>query len=173
MQEENTKTKSNGRTEQITQNLVETMISFNEILMRVQEEQNQINNSIFQSLIDMQQRINLGSNPSNVVIQEGRNAESFSRGCSRKRTLSPRKSSMSRKRRTTSSRYSSSRSCDSRGCRSSPKNNSSRFEGRQKFKRVSEGEFRKARPPTFHRESKTSQEVDTWLLGMKKLIQNS
>ena len=40
MQEENTKTKSNGRREQITQNLVETMISFNEILMRVQEEQN-------------------------------------------------------------------------------------------------------------------------------------
>ena len=44
MQEENVETKSNGRREKITpQILVEIMVSFNEILIKAQEEQNQIN----------------------------------------------------------------------------------------------------------------------------------
>jgi len=30
------------------------------------------------------------------------------------------------------------------------------------------GEFRKVKPPTFDGESKTGQEVEAWLLGMKK-----
>ena len=54
MQEEIVETKSNGRRDQITpQNLVETMISFNERLMKAQEERNQINVAILLSLTDM------------------------------------------------------------------------------------------------------------------------
>ena len=54
MQEENKRTRSNGRREQITiENLMETMQSFIERLAKVQEEQNRINIAIFQSLIDM------------------------------------------------------------------------------------------------------------------------
>ena len=44
---ENYEIESNGRREQITpQNLVETMISFNERLMKDQEEHNQMNDAI-------------------------------------------------------------------------------------------------------------------------------
>ena len=55
MQEVNAKTDSNGRREKISpRNLVETMISFNEILMKDQGENNQINVFIFHSLVDME-----------------------------------------------------------------------------------------------------------------------
>ena len=74
MQVENAETKSNGSREQITENLVETMISFNERLMKAQEEKKEINVVILQSLIDMQQKLNLGSDPNNVG-QEGENPE--------------------------------------------------------------------------------------------------
>ena len=55
MQEGYAKTKSNGRREEITpKNLIETMKSFSERLIKDQEEHNHINVSIFQSLIDIQ-----------------------------------------------------------------------------------------------------------------------
>ena len=67
MQEGNVETESNGRREHTTfHNLVETMRSFNERLIKVEEKQNQINATILQSLTNIQQRANPGSNPSNV-----------------------------------------------------------------------------------------------------------
>ena len=38
-------------------------------------------------------------------------------------------------------------------------------------KRIPQREFRKARPPTFNRVDKMGQEVEAWLLGMKKYFQ--
>ena len=55
MLQDNAETESNGRLEQITlQNFIEILKGFNEILMKDQEQQNQINDYILQSLIDMQ-----------------------------------------------------------------------------------------------------------------------
>ena len=36
------------------------------------------------------------------------------------------------------------------------------------LKKIPQGEFRKAGPPTFDGESKTSQEVEAWIIGMNK-----
>lgn len=56
MQGDSTTDKCNGRREQVTPlNFIETMRSFNERLMKSQEDQNQINATIFDSLIDIQQ----------------------------------------------------------------------------------------------------------------------
>ena len=55
IKEGNAETKSNGRRKQITPPyLVETMEISNEIFIKVEEENNQINASILQSLKDIQ-----------------------------------------------------------------------------------------------------------------------
>ena len=55
MQEGDAKTKYNGRREEITtKNLIETMKSFNERLIKDQEEHNHINFSILESLTNIQ-----------------------------------------------------------------------------------------------------------------------
>ena len=54
---------------------------------------------------------------------------------------------------------SSSKSCDPIGSQSSPKHTSSKIERRGNFKKTPQGEFRKARPPTFDGESNTGQEA--------------
>ena len=64
MQEENVETMSNVEREKIApENLVKTMISFNEGMINDQEEHNQINATILESFTDMQQKINIESNP--------------------------------------------------------------------------------------------------------------
>ena len=83
-------------------------------------------------------------------------------------TLSPINGSTSRARKESLLRYSSSGSCDLHGTQSTPKHTFSSFGRRRNFKRIPQGEFRKARPPTFDEESNTSQEAKAWFLGMKK-----
>ena len=115
----------------------------------------------------MHQRINIGSNPINLV-QEGENAGILSRGRSRKRTTSPRNSFSTRERKVYFSIYYSRRSRDSRGSLSIPSNTFNRFERRRHFKNIPQGEFRKTRFPTFDGEIKTCQKEGAWILGMKK-----
>ena len=122
---------------------------------------------MLQSFTSIQQWDNLGSNPSNVG-QEIIILESRSRSHTRKRTPSPRNCSMRRERNIYFSSSSSNRSCDSWGSQINPKHFFSKFERRRNFKRITQGEFRKARPPTFDGESKIDQEAEAWLLGMKK-----
>ena len=74
---------------------------------------------------------------------------------------------MSKQCRTPSSIYSSRSSCDSKGSQSIPRHTFSRFEGRRKFKRIPQGEFRKVRPPTIDGDRNKVQEAKAWLLGMK------
>jgi hypothetical protein len=54
-----------GRREQVTpQTLTETMRSFNQRLIKDQEEQNEINIAIVWSINDIQEKVQWGSNPS-------------------------------------------------------------------------------------------------------------
>lgn len=92
----NDKTKSNGIREEITPpSLIETIRSFHERLIKDQEEKTQINASIFQSLIYVQQRSQLGSNPSNSS-QGSKGVESHSRSHTRRRSPSLRNGSQRR-----------------------------------------------------------------------------
>ena len=95
----------------------------------------------------MQQKVNLGYNPSNVG-QGRRSVESCSRSCTRKRTPSPRKCSLSREHKVSLPISSSSMLWDSQGSQSIPKHTSSIFERRSNFKNIPQGEFRKERPLT-------------------------
>ena len=130
------------------------MRSFNDRLIKAQEEQNHINVTILQILTNTQKRDNIRSNPSNVG-QERRSVESRFKIYTRKRTLSPRKGSVSRARNASLLRYSSSRSCDSCGSQSTPNNTSHRLDRRINFKIILQGEIRKERPPTFDGENRT------------------
>lgn len=62
--EEDAEVESDGRREQVTpQALAETMWSFNERLIKAQKEQDQINAAILQSITNIQQKAQWGSNP--------------------------------------------------------------------------------------------------------------
>ena len=114
------------------------------ILVKAWEEQHQLNASILQSLTDLQKKIDSGR-------------------C----TLRPKgsKSSIRRRRRTSSG---SSDFEESSGDTSSYSHKRKR---RRHHRDLSRDEFRKAKPPTFDGEIKTGQEVETWILGIKKYFE--
>ena len=86
---------------------------------------------------------------------------------SRQGTVKPEGSKSSTRRR----RKTSSRSCDSK--ESSGDSSSSSCKGKRKrhHRDRSWDEFKKAKPPTFNGDLKTSQEYKAWILGMMKYLQ--
>ena len=66
---------------------------------------------------------------------------------------------------------SSSGSYDSGGPTRGSSSSSHRNKRKWRYRNNSHDEFRKARPPTFNGEIKNDQEVEAWLLGMRKIFQ--
>ena len=64
-----------------------------------------------------------------------------------------------------------SESSDSEGSTGSSSSSSHKNHRRRHYHNHSRDEFKKARPPTFNGEVKTGQEVEAWLLGMRKYFQ--
>lgn len=80
-QEEDAKVKSYGRREQVTPlTLEKTMRSFNEGLIKDQGEENKINVASLQSIRDIQQKAQWGSNPN--CVDRSRSVGSHSRSLS-------------------------------------------------------------------------------------------
>ena len=116
----------------------------NERLVKAQEEQNQLNVAMLQSLTDIQRRMNSGD-----------------------QTVRPQRSKSSTRRR---KRYPSG-SSDSEGSTSGSSSSSHKNEKKRHYQNHSCDEFKKARPPTFNGEIKNGQETEAWLLGMRKYFQ--
>ena len=151
----NVETKSNGRILQETPiDFAATMRSLrvemqsyredNERMIKAQEEQNQLNTAMLQSLTDIQRHMNFGHQEINP---EG---------------------SRSNTRRI---KWSSSGSSDSEESIGGSSSSSHRIKRKRHCKKNSYGEFQKAKPPTFDGEVKNGQEAEAWLLGMRKYLQ--
>ena len=151
----NTETKSNGRRFQETPPyFAATMRSlrvemqsyreYNEILVKAQEEQNQLNAAMLQSLTDIQRKMNSEDRIENL---EG------SKNNARRRKRSP------------------SESYDSEGSTGDLSSSSHENQRKRHYQNHSRDEFKKARPLTFNGEIKNGQEAEAWLLGMRKYFQ--
>lgn len=173
IQEVSVETESNGMREKVTSpNMVEIMRSFNERLIKAQEEQHQINVAILQSLTDIQQKVYNRSKLDNV--DQHRSVEHHSKRHTWKRSPSPRREAQSK---TCNGALSKSFACTSSNpiIRRNSLEHSYSIPKRRRTSRIyPQGEFRNVRLPTFGRENKTGQEVESWLLGMERYfhIQN-
>ena len=107
----------------------------NERLVKAQEEQNQLNVAMLQSLTDIWRKMNFGDWTENP---EGSN------------------NTASRRKRSPSESYDSERST---GDSSSSSHKNQR---RRCYQNHSRDEFKKARPPTFNGEINTGQEAEAW-----------
>ena len=116
----------------------------NERLVKAQEEQNQLNAGMSQSLTDIQRRMN---SEHRAIKSEG------SRSGARRRKM-----------------YSSG-SSNSKGPTGVSSSSSHRNKKKRHYQNNSRDEFKKAKPPTFDGEVKNDQEVESWLLGMRKYFQ--
>ena len=156
----NDETESNGRRFQDTPpDFAATMRSlrvdlqscreYNERMLKAQEDQNQINAAILQSLIDIQGQINSRHQTANP-----KRTKSSARGDSRKRSHVSRRASRDRRNTPEWPTSGSSDSEEPSGDSSSP---SCKNKRRICYKNNSRDEFKKARPPTFNGEVKTSQ----------------
>ena len=116
----------------------------NERLVKAQEEKNQLNAAMMQSLMDIQRQMN-----------------------SRDRTVRPKGSKSTTGRRKRSPSGSSDSKGSTGGSCSSPHENKRNM----CYQNHSRDEFKKARPPTFISEIKNGQEAESWLLGMRKYFQ--
>ena len=113
----------------------------NERMIKAQEEQNQLNAAMLQSLIDIQRWMN--SSDRTVRLQGSKN------------TARGRK------------RYPSG-SSDLEGSTGGSSSSSHENKRKRCYQNHSRDDFKKARPPTFNGEIKDGQEAEAWLLGMKK-----
>ena len=147
-------------------NLVETMRSFNEILIKAQEDKNQINATTLQSITYIQKKVHLGSNPSHVEVTS--NAKSHSKNCARKKYQSLHKGSCNKTHGIFMSRSFTKGSSDSPHSNGHAKCSPKGSHHRNTYKGVSRGEFRKARPPTFNGRDKACPNAEAWLLGMEQ-----
>ena len=129
-------------------------------MIKDQEEQNQLNASMLQSLTYIQRQINYGHRIKNL---EG--SGNSSRRSSRKRTNC---SIRVPRDRTRTPEISSSRSSDSKESIGSSSFSSHGRKRKRHYKNNSYGEFKKVKPPTFDGEVKYGQEAEAWLLGMRK-----
>ena len=116
----------------------------NEILVKALEEQNQLNATMLQSLIDIQRRMNSGDQ---TVRLEG------SRSGARRRKIP----------------YSGS--SDHEGSTEDSSSSSHKNKKKRHYQNRSRDEFKKARPPTFNGEINIDQEAEVWILGMRKYFQ--
>ena len=110
-------------------------------LIKSQEEQNQLNAAMLQSLTDLQRKIDSGQG-----------------------TIKPEGSKSSTRRR----RGTSSRSSDSEESNGDSSSSSCKGKRKKHHRDRSRDEFKNAKPPTFDGEVKTGQEAEVWLLGIKK-----
>ena len=113
-------------------------------LIKDQEEQHHLNAAMLQSLIDLQRKIDFGQG-----------------------TASPEGSKSSTRRR----RRTSSGSSDSEKSSRDSSSSSHKRKSKRHHRDHSRDEFKKAKPPTFDGEIKTGQEVEAWILGVKKYFQ--
>ena len=151
----NAETNSNGRRFQDTPlDFTATMRSLrvemqshredNERLVKSIEEQNQLNVAMLQILIDIQRQMNFED-----------------------QTVRPKGSkSIARRRK----RYPSG-SSNSKGSTSGSSSSSHENKRKRCYQNHSRDKFKKARPPTFNGEIKNTQEVEAWILGMRKYFQ--
>ena len=116
----------------------------NEILVKAQEDQNQLTAAMLQSFIDIQRRMNSGDQ---TVRPEG------SKSGTRRRKRSPSESS------------------ESEGSTMDSSSLSHGNERKRCYKNHSCDEFKKERPPTFNGEIKNGQEAEASVLGMRKYFQ--
>ena len=155
VQVENSETESNGRRLQETppyfsatmRILTMEMQSYrenNERVVKAQEEKNQLNAAMLQSLTDIQRKMNSEDRIDNL---EG------IKNTARRRKRSP------------------SDSYDSEGSTGDSSSYSCENQRRRHYQNHSRDEFKEARPPTFNGEIKNGQEVEAWLLGMRKYFQ--
>ena len=107
-------------------------------MIKAQEEQNQLNVAMLQTLTDIQRRMNYGHR---VVNPEGS------------------KSSTRRRNR------SSSGSSNSEGPTSDSSSSSHKNERKRRYKNHSGDEFKKARPPTFNGEIRMDKKLNLGFLG--------
>ena len=113
----------------------------NERMIKAQEEKNQLNATMLQILTDIQRRMNSGDQK---VRPEG------SKSSTRRRKISPSESS------------------ESKGSTGDSSSSSHRNEKKRHYKNHSRDEFKKEIPPTSNGEIKNGQEVESWILGIKK-----
>ena len=123
---------------------MQTNTEDNEILVKAQEDQNQLNESMLQILIDIQRRMNSGDR---TIRLEGSNSST------KRRNRSPSESS------------------ESKGSTGDSSSSSQGNERKRHYKNHSHNEFKKEMPPTFNGEIKNGQEAESWLLGMRKYFQ--
>ena len=135
----------------------------NEMMLKAQEDQNQLNAAILQSLTDIQGQIKSGHQTTNP-----KRSKSSTRGDSCKRSHVSWRDSRDR---VNTLEWPTSGSYDSEkpsGDSSSPSHRNKR---RRHFENNSRDEFKKERPPTFNGEVKTGQEAEAWLLRTRKYFQ--
>ena len=113
-------------------------------MTKAQEEQHQLNATMFQSLTDLQRNIDSGQG---TIKPEG------SKSGTRRRIRTASRSSNSEEA------SGDSISCSHKGKR------------KRHHRDLSRDEFKKAKTPTFNGEVKTGQEAEAWLLGIKKYFQ--
>ena len=116
----------------------------NERLVKAQEEQNQLNAAMLQSLTNIQKRMKFGDR---TVRPEG------SKSTARRRKRSP------------------SGSSDSEGSTRGSSSSSHKNNRKSLYQNHSRYEFRKEKLPIFNGEVNTGQEVEAWIVGMRKYFQ--
>ena len=116
----------------------------NEILVKAQEEKNQLNATMLKSLTYIQRWMNSGDR---TLRQEG------SKSTARRIKRSP------------------SGPSDSEGSTSDLSSSSHRNERKRRYRNHSCDEFKKVRSPIFNGKIKDGQEVEAWLLRMRKYFQ--
>jgi hypothetical protein len=172
----NEETKSNGiEREMEPLELVETMRSLNmevqscrddnERLLKVQEKQNQLNTQLLQSLNQLQRKIKNGLGSRHE--EEGR---SHARRDSHRISRHSR-SATKTQRHHYSPTHSTKKSYASEESKSSPKVSLVRHQRRRHEQDNLQGELRKIKPPTFDGENKMGEDVEAWLLGIRKYFQ--
>lgn len=135
--------------------------------MKAQEDQNQINVEILESLIHIFQKVKRGSNTS--LNRKGRNnTRSIVRSHTLNKSLTSRRESWGHYRRRLMLKSPSPRSCDSHTVRSGERHSPKTSQRTQISKGILHGEFWKARPPPFDGVDVTGPTTKAWLFGMER-----